>query len=132
MPSGRDSFRRNRVAPFVLLYFTTSGRDTSVAPVSNSVTIVAKETEGSDESKAVREHGSVVSVPVAVKTLFRVVLFFQLKECCELRIAAFDLVSSGIAMVGQIVRASVACCHVDEPTKGKLRTLKPFRAVNRM
>ena len=23
MPSGRDSFRRNRVAPFVLLYFTT-------------------------------------------------------------------------------------------------------------
>ena len=25
MPSGRDSFRRNRVAPFVLFYFTTSG-----------------------------------------------------------------------------------------------------------
>ena len=24
MPSGRDSFRRNRVAPFVLSYFTTS------------------------------------------------------------------------------------------------------------
>ena len=23
MPSGRDSFRRNRVAPFVLFYFTT-------------------------------------------------------------------------------------------------------------
>jgi hypothetical protein len=44
MPSGRDSFRRNRVAPFVLPYFTTSGRDTSVAPVSNSVTIFAKET----------------------------------------------------------------------------------------
>jgi len=28
MPSGRDSFRRNRVAPFVLFYFTTS----SIAP----------------------------------------------------------------------------------------------------
>ena len=25
MPSGRDSFRRNRVAPFVLFYFTTPG-----------------------------------------------------------------------------------------------------------
>jgi hypothetical protein len=25
MPSGRDSFRRNRVAPFVLFYFTTLG-----------------------------------------------------------------------------------------------------------
>ena len=25
MPSGRDSFRRNRVAPFVLFYFITSG-----------------------------------------------------------------------------------------------------------
>jgi hypothetical protein len=30
MPSGRDSFRRNRVAPFVLFYFTTSGG--SLAP----------------------------------------------------------------------------------------------------
>jgi len=27
MPSGRDSFRRNRVAPFVLFYFTTLGAE---------------------------------------------------------------------------------------------------------
>ncbi len=29
MPSGRDSFRRNRVAPFVLHHFTTSQRGVS-------------------------------------------------------------------------------------------------------
>ena len=30
MPSGRDSFRRNRVAPFVLFYFTMSTRGVSL------------------------------------------------------------------------------------------------------
>ena len=30
-----------------------------------------------NESKALREHGSVVSVPVALKSLFRIVLLFQ-------------------------------------------------------
>jgi hypothetical protein len=32
MPSGRDSFRRNRVAPFVLIYFTTSNGGVSLPP----------------------------------------------------------------------------------------------------
>src|SRR6266481_2096318 len=32
MPSGRDSFRRNRVAPFVHFYFTTSGAQASAPP----------------------------------------------------------------------------------------------------
>ena len=36
MPSGRDSFRRNRVAPFVLFYFTTSGRMLGAAVLSPS------------------------------------------------------------------------------------------------
>jgi hypothetical protein len=37
----------------------------------------------------VREHGSVVSVPVALRTLFRIVLLLQSEEFCKLRIAAF-------------------------------------------
>jgi hypothetical protein len=32
MPSGRDSFRRNRVAPFVLFYFTMFGAQASAPP----------------------------------------------------------------------------------------------------
>ena len=33
MPSGRDSFRRNRVAPSVQFYFTTSARLWGVCPL---------------------------------------------------------------------------------------------------
>jgi hypothetical protein len=34
MPSGRDSFRRNRVAPFVLFYFTITVRQLQDSPAS--------------------------------------------------------------------------------------------------
>jgi hypothetical protein len=34
MPSGRDSFRRNRVAPFVPFYFTMTSRGVSLPPAS--------------------------------------------------------------------------------------------------
>src|ERR1700732_786318 len=73
-----------------------------------------------------------MSIPVALKTLFRVVLFLQPEKFCEARVAAFNLFSRGITMVRKIVRASAACRHVDEPLKGILRSLKPFGAVNRM
>jgi hypothetical protein len=33
MPSGRDSFRRNRVAPFVLIYFTTDRHPLRMLPL---------------------------------------------------------------------------------------------------
>ncbi len=42
MPSGRDSFRRNRVAPFVLSYFTTldwSQADSSFSRSSSAFAI---------------------------------------------------------------------------------------------
>ena len=45
-------------------------------------------------SKDVREHGPVVSVPVALKTLFRIVPLLQPEEFCELRIAAFQITNA--------------------------------------
>ncbi len=68
--------------------------------------------------KAVREHGSVMSVPVALQPLLRIVLLFQLEKFRKLGIAAFNLLSSGIAMVRQIVSASAPCGHVDETSEG--------------
>jgi hypothetical protein len=73
-----------------------------------------------------------VSIPIALKTFFRVVLVFQPKEFCELRVVAFHLVSSRIAMVYEVVRACATCCHIDQPLKGMLGTLEPFGAVNCM
>ena len=73
-----------------------------------------------------------MSVPFTLKTLFRVVLLLQPEELCELRVAGFNLLSSGITMVRKIVRAFAAYRHVDESPEGILRTLKPLGAVNRM
>src|ERR1700730_14566856 len=73
-----------------------------------------------------------MSVPITLKTLFRVVLFLQPEKFCEARVAAFNLVSSGITMVRKIVCAFAAYRHVDESPEGISRTLKPFGAVNRM
>src|SRR5260221_5045625 len=85
-----------------------------------------------NKSKAVREHCPIVPVPVALKTFFRIVLLFQSEKFCKLWVAAFNLFSSGITMVCQVVRTAAASRHVDEPLKGKLRTLKPFGAMDCM
>jgi len=71
-----------------------------------------------------------MSVPVALKPFFSIVLLLQLQEFCELRVAAFNLLSSSKAVVGQIVRASAPGGHVDEPLESARRMLEPFRCVN--
>src|SRR5205823_4880849 len=49
------------------------------------------------------EHLSVVSVPVALKNLTRVVFSFETEQFSKIRIARFNLIARGIFMVGQIV-----------------------------
>jgi hypothetical protein len=43
MPSGRDSFRRNRVAPFVLFYFTMSTAVSHCLPFRRSTRYCGKQ-----------------------------------------------------------------------------------------
>src|ERR1700676_2531888 len=73
-----------------------------------------------NESKAFREHCPVMSIPIALKTFVRVALLFQPEEFCKLRVVAFHLVSSRIAMVYEVVRACATCCHIDKPAQGIL------------
>jgi hypothetical protein len=80
--------------------------------------------------ESILEEFFVMSVPVALKTFFRVILDLQFKEITELRVAALHLFASGVARVGQIVGASTAYGHIDEPTESIRRVLQTLWAVN--
>jgi hypothetical protein len=55
-------------------------------------------------SDRVGEHGAVVSVPVALEELLRIMLVLKPEKLCELRVAAFHLLASCVPVVGQVIR----------------------------
>ena len=67
--------------------------------------------------ETILEEFFIVSVPVTLKTFFRVILELQFEEIIELRVAALHLLASSVARVGQVVGASAAYGHIDEPTE---------------
>jgi hypothetical protein len=55
--------------------------------------------ELSGEPTPLREHPSIVSVPVALKTFLRIIFPLQLEELLELRVATFHLLARRVTMV---------------------------------
>src|SRR5260221_3450602 len=82
--------------------------------------------------EAVREHGLVETIPVALEALLGFVLALSLQELDELRVAGLDLGPRRPVMVGQVVAAAVLDGPVDEAAEVAGRPLERFGVVRRV
>src|SRR5437762_3510825 len=70
-----------------------------------------------------------MTIPIALESLFRIVLPFEAQELRKPRIARFHLGARGMPMVGQIVAAAPANGHIDQPTESGRGVLFALRGV---
>ena len=60
------------------------------------------------------KHALIVTVPIALESLFRVVFFLEAKEFRKLWVATQHLLTGSVFMIGQIVAASTMNRHFNE------------------
>src|SRR5882672_4526869 len=80
-------------------------------------------------SEHVREHRSVVTPPLALEALVRVVRDLETQEFDEVGIAGLDLLARRPAVIRQVVTAAAFASEVDQFPKGSPRALDARRVV---
>ena len=65
----------------------------------------------------------VVTIPLALETLLRIMLPLEAQELRELWVAGFDLLAGCPAVIGEVVAAAVADRVVDQAAEGRRRAV---------
>src|SRR5688500_922411 len=83
-------------------------------------------------SAAMIEESNVVAIPLALKSLVRIVLPLEAEELGELRVAPEHLLARPERVVGEEPAAAAARRHVDQPPEGRAGVGQPVGRVTRV
>src|SRR5690349_16469221 len=78
------------------------------------------------------EHLLVMPVPLALETLFGIIVSLAAQKLLKLRITGLHLLSRSVPVIGEIVTSAPPDAHVDQPPERIRRMLQPFGAVLRV